>query len=374
MIEHEKELAFVCRKFGEDYAHVHLAAREKIEQREWGFGGWDKKIEVRHFKFADAKSWQHYLAANAPLYCSYSVAYYKEPDGRPIEKKGWLGAEVVFDLDADHLDLPCIRKHGKGWVCDECLDAVKAQTVRLKEEFLVPDFGVKREEMQVNFSGNRGYHVHVLSEDVKRLGAYGRREMMDYISGTGLDFDKLFVKQGARLVGPRPSDAGWAGKVARYAMEQDLTNILPRNVVTKPERLEAFRHGVEKGNWDAVNIPKKLDVWRAFVGGLGLQLAGEVDKQVTGDVSKLIRAPDTLHGETALLAKRMKLNELEKFDPLKDAVAFGLQGGSEIEVEVRDAPAVRFGDVTYGPYKGEKVRLPEKVALYLICKKAAKLV
>ena len=115
MIEHEKELAFVCRKFGEHYAHVHLAAPVKIEQREWGFGGWDKKIEVRHFKFADAKSWQHYLAANAPLYCSYSVAYYKEPDGRPIEKKGWLGAEVVFDLDADHLDLPCIRKHGKGW-------------------------------------------------------------------------------------------------------------------------------------------------------------------------------------------------------------------------------------------------------------------
>ncbi|VVC02628.1 DNA primase small subunit PriS [Candidatus Burarchaeum australiense] len=371
MIEHEKEIAFVHRKFAEHYARTALEVPEKIEQREWGFGGWDKKIEARHFRFPDAKSLRGYLAVNAPLYCSYSVAYYKEADARPIEKKGWLGAEVVFDLDADHLDLPCIRRHGKGWVCDECLDAVKAQTLRLIEDFLVPDFGVKEEEMKVNFSGNRGYHVHVLSEDMKRLSAYGRREMMDYVSGTGLDFDKFFGKEGAKLVGPKPSDAGWAGKVARYAMERDLTGILPRNAVTKPERLEAFRRGVERGNWDVVKIAKKVEVWRAFVDSLGLKLGGEVDKQVTGDVTKLIRAPDTLHGETALLAKRMKLGGLEKFDPLKDAVAFGSK--NEIEIEIQASPAVRFGDETFGPFKNERRKLPERVALYLICKKSAKL-
>jgi len=371
-MENDAELAFIRKKFAGYYSGAKVAPPDAVEKREWGFGGWDRKIQERHFKFSDGKALNAYLTNNAPLYCSYSVAYYKEPDARPIEKKGWLGAEVVFDLDADHLDLACIRRHGKGWVCDECLRAVKMHTQRLVHDFLIPDFGIAEEEIDINFSGNRGYHVHVKSERMQKLGSYGRREMLDYVSGTGLDFDEMFVKHGAKLLGPKPEDAGWAGKIARYAMEGDLTGVLPHAIATNPERMDAFRRGVARGNWDAVRIPHKEEVWRAFVGGLGLSLGGEVDKQVTGDVTKLIRAPDTLHGETGLLAKRLKVRELEKFDALRDAVAFN--GKEEIEVEVRECPPIRFGSETFGPYKGEKLRLPEKVAIYLICKKRAKMV
>jgi DNA primase small subunit len=370
-MEFDAELSFIRKKFAQHYARTRVEPPDAVEKREWGVGGWERKIQERHFKFADAKALNAYLTNNAPLYCSYSVAYYKEPDARPIEKKGWLGAEVVFDLDADHLDLECIKRHGKGWVCDECLQAVKMHTMRLIDDFLVPDFGIASEDIEVNFSGNRGYHVHVKSEGMRKLGSYGRREMLDYVSGTGLDFDEMFVKQGVKLVGPKPEDAGWGGKIARYAMERNLTGVLPRAIATNPEKLDAFRRGVAKGNWDAVRIPHKEEVWRAFVGGLGLSLGGEVDKQVTGDVTKLIRAPDTLHGETGMLAKRLKAKELEKFDPLKDAVAFTSK--EEIEVEVRESPPIRFGSETFGPYKGEKLLLPEKVAVYLICKKQAKL-
>ena len=368
-----REMEFVRRKFSEYYAANAVKLPEKAGQREWGFGGWEGKIEARPFAFGDAAGLRIYLAANVPLYVSYSVAYYDRPDARPIDRKGWLGAELVFDLDADHLNLPCTARHGKAWVCDECLGEVKRQTLRLVEDYLVPDFGIPRDDMEVNFSGNRGYHVHVTSEDMKRLGAYGRREILDYVSGTGLEFDKLFTKDGARLVGPKPGDSGWAGRVARYALENDLSAVLPRSIASRPERMGAFRRGVEKGNWDAVRIPKKMDVWRAFVNQLGLRLGGEVDKQVTGDITKLIRAPDTLHGGTGLLAKRVAWKGLERFDPLRDAAAFEKGRGEGIDVDVSQAPKIRFGNGEFGPFKQERAKLPENVALYLICKKAARL-
>ncbi|RLG19134.1 DNA primase catalytic subunit PriS [Candidatus Micrarchaeota archaeon] len=368
-MESEREIAFVRKKFADYYANKEIEFPEKLEQREWGFGGWKDKIEARHFSFPNSKSLQEYFKNNAPLYASYSVAYYKEPEARPIDKKGWLGAELVFDLDSDHLNLPCIAKHGKNWVCEGCLSEVKRHTQRLIEDFLVPDFGIRREEIEVNFSGNRGYHVHVNNEKLNSLESYGRREILDYVSGTGLDFNRFFAKQGARLVGPEPTDWGWAGKVARYALKNDLSNILPRSIVSKPERLKALRKGIERGNWDAVRIPKKTDVWRAFVKDLGLRLGREVDKQVTGDVTKLIRAPDTLHGGSGLSAKRIDFKKLDEFDPMKDAIVFGEE---EIEVKVSRTPKIKFGGKEYGPYRGEQVKVPEAFGIYLICKKAAK--
>ena len=45
-----------------------------------------------------------------------------------------------------------------------------------------------------------------------------------------------------------------------------------------------------------------------------------VGRQVTLDPYRLVRIPNTLHGETGLVAKPVK--RLESFNPAKDALAF----------------------------------------------------
>jgi DNA primase small subunit len=181
------EEQFIRERFAKYYSSVSPKPPHSVASREWGFGGWEKKIESRHAKFASAEELHAYLRRNAPFYISHSSAVYQFPDARPMERKNWLGADLIFDIDADQLKCPCLEKHGPGWVCDECLGAAKDEALKLIEDFLVTDFGFSRQKLLVNFSGNRGYHIHVLEEDILGLSGPQRREISDYIMGKGLD-------------------------------------------------------------------------------------------------------------------------------------------------------------------------------------------
>jgi len=79
---------------------------------------------------------------------------------------------------------------------------------------------------------------------------------------------------------------------------------------------------------------------------------------------------NTLHGETGLKKIEVPLSEIEKFDPLKEAVAFK---EGMIRLLVSEAPEFRLGDVRYGPFKNAEVELPTAAALFLLCKGAARL-
>ena len=97
--------------------------------------------------------------------------------------------------------------------------------------------------------------------------------------------------------------------------------------------------------------------------------ASAIDTVVTTDIHRLIRLPGTLHGKTGWLAQTVPIDELEDYDPLTSAIA--LNGGTE-KVYVRRAPRFSIGDGSYGPYEGEKVELPLAAAVFLLCKKAAR--
>jgi DNA primase small subunit len=64
------------------------------------------------------------------------------------------------------------------------------------------------------------------------------------------------------------------------------------------------------------------------------------------------------------------INDVERFDPLKSALAF--KGGA-VKLVVSEAPEFRLGDQRYGPYSNSEVELPTAAALFLLCKGAARL-
>ena len=355
----------------------------KIESREFGVGTFDTKILSRHLSFKTKEELKGYLVANAPPYISYSTAYYRNPAFRPMENKGWTGSELVFDLDVDDMDIECQKKHGKSWVCENCLESVKSETIKLIEEFLMRDFGFSKNEIAVNFSGNRGYHVHIKRESLQSLSRKAREEISDYIAGNGITFEDFFRfedflhtsgRRGKKLAGPRPEDAGWSGRIARSFLSKlkagpealasaGMTPAQARSLFKKRALLEM---GVRNGNWDIVEIKNKTAFWSALLEKMAVAQSDRIDKNVTKDPTHLIRMPDTIHGGTGLVARNVgSLTDLESFDPMSQAIAFN---GREIEVTANADYEIVMGGRTFGPFKDEKVRLPVYAGMYLYLK------
>src|SRR2546430_1301985 len=139
-----------------------------------------------------------------------------------MEEKGWLGADLIFDLDADHLPNAAKMSY------PEMLEAIRLKIIHLYDDFLRSDFGFEEKAMRLVFSGGRGYHIHVFDERVWPLGSHERREIVDFITGKGLEVDSVFREsafdkqdfQGhtrvqTPVVAPTKDDPGWRGKIMR---------------------------------------------------------------------------------------------------------------------------------------------------------------
>jgi len=337
-------------------------------KREFGFGGWEKKIEFRHIGVKNTEELRGKLVSEAPLYVSHSVGYYEFPDARPMARKNWLGADLVFDLDAD--GGACGKRCGK-FTCQICLDAVKKDAQRLLGDFLLSDFGFSKDDISLNFSGSRGYHVHVVSDAVRSLDRDARREIADYVTGTGLSFDRLFWEDGKKLFGPTTTQGGFGGKFAREyvkRLDEDGFALSVSRKLRKAEEREKLKSAIANGNWDNIGIANRERKLAEKFDGMKLTLAGRIDANVTADTSKLIRMPDSIHGGSGLMAKRITLDELEGFEPMRDAIAFS---GGKLRVKATEAVPMVPHIVPLPIASGETIELPEASAIYLLCKKAA---
>jgi DNA primase small subunit len=97
--------------------------------------------------------------------------------------------------------------------------------------------------------------------------------------------------------------------------------------------------------------------------------ASHIDTVVTTDLRRLIRLPNTLHGKTGWLAQSVPLDDLADYDPLSSAIAF--TEGME-KVYIGSAPKIVIGGETYGPFEEESRELPLAVAMFLLCRGAAR--
>ncbi len=367
--------------FKEYYRGMARLESAYVVGREFGIGNFDSKVAYRHIAFGSPDELHRYLAELGPAFVSCSAARYTNAAARPMEAKGWMGSDLIFDLDASDLRLECAAAHGSGWVCGNCLESIRHETFRLIDEFLIPDFGFSVREISINFSGNRGYHVHVVNDDVVRLDGAARRGITDYITANGLDAEMFFnglKARGRRLEGPMPTDYGWRGRFARgviAALNKGEGALVELGIEKRVARrlaansAEAVLGIATNGNWDKVNVPKKAEVWSSVLQRLAIRQADSIDRNVSNDIYHLIRLPETLHGDTALIAKRMTYAELEHFDPMSSAVAFS--GGGMLKVKTGRVPSFSMKGETFGPYNGEVMELPICAALYLLLKRVA---
>jgi DNA primase small subunit len=326
-------------------------------------------------------------------------------------KKEWTGADLIFDIDFDHIHTPCKMEHeywicevcnqaivGKhppmcsqcnsrkfkkeAWLCETCLDSAKSETLKLID-FLVDDFGFPPQDIEVVFSGHRGYHIHVEREEIKQLDQNARKEIVDYILGTGLKVDlhglmEVSRRTGKHVIGPDLKDPGWAGKIARGVYDllvssnlHQLKEIDGINASLlynhRDEILQAWNNGTPWGAIRGIGVK----TWEKLVKASLFNQAVSIDTVVTTDVHRLIRMPFTLHGKTGLKVICVSSKSLERLDPLKEAIAFSK---GSLQVFIKAAHRFRIGDTIYGPFQRETVKLPMAAAIYLFCKKAALLI
>lgn len=374
--------AIISNLISEYYLKAENIYPEKISEREFGVGDFESKIRSRHISFESKKDFKDYLIKKAPPFMSCSTAFYKHPSFRPMENKEWLGSELVFDLDATDMKLPCQSAHGTSWVCDICLSSVKVETMKLIEEFLIPDFGFSKDELEINFSGNRGYHIHIKKESTFSLDQAARKEISDYITGNDIEPEAFFnleeLKKDTgrttkKLIGPKTTDGGWPGKIARnFIKELDkgsdnlislgIEKSIARNLYKKKALIEL---GINNGNWDMVYIKNKDVFWKDILKTQTIYQSDKIDQNVTNDPSHMVRLANTIHGETGLLSKKISLNELEKFNPMDDTVLFDK---GNITVLANSENVLTLKNQSFGPFKNQKVELPLFAAVYLFLK------
>ena len=358
---------------------------ERISEHEFGVGDFESKIRTRHISFENKKTFKEYLIKKSPPFISCSTAFYKHPSFRPMENKEWLGSELVFDLDATDMKLPCQSSHGNSWVCETCLSSVKEETIKLIEEFLIPDFGFSKDEIELNFSGNRGYHVHIKKESTFSLDQIARKEISDYITGNDVNPEAFFnleeLKKDTgrttkKLMGPKITDGGWSGKIARNFIkelekgEENLISLgieksVARNLYKKKALVEL---GINNGNWDMVYIKNKGDFWKDILKTQSIYQSDKIDQNVTNDPSHMVRLANTIHGETGLISKKISISDLTTFDPMSDTLAFNT---GEMDIIVNTNQKLIMNKQTFGPYDNEKVEVPSYVAIYLFLKNKA---
>jgi len=367
---------FLKKRFKDYYWRSRVEAPPEVASREFGVGTLEDKIKFRHKSFQSEKELSDYLKTEAPYYISYSAAYYEFPKNQPIQSKNWRGADLIFDLD---MPMPLLDAGRMQKVKDEALVLL---------DFLKTDFGFPSQDIRINFSGGKGYHIHVISERVRSLGGDERRELVDYVTGTGLSIDTfihpvdsaeglVFVRgkpkvSAARWAGPTKDSRGWARriydvtrKLITSSREElvEMEGIGPKTAEKIVENRERNIRLLEAGQWEAL-----LSQFRSNIQKQILRNSVEItddDKMVSIDTSRLIRLPDTIHGGSGLLAKRVR--DFDSFNPLVDAIAFS-GGGMRFRV-VADTGKFDLNDTTFGPYKaGSEATAPECAAIYLMLK------
>ena len=403
---------FIIQKFTEYYRDNanKIPLPTSYKKREFGFILSGKGIMLRHKAFTNPRFFRDFIKSITPSDVYHSAAYYKQPS-LEMGKKGWIGADLIFDIDFDHIRTPCKVEHeywtcdlcdqaGVGkhpsvcsqcggnkfkmvtWLCETCLETAKSEALKLVE-FLVSDFGFSPQDVKVYFSGHRGYHIHVEREEIKQLDQDGRKEIVDYVLGTGLKISlhglmQVSRRTGQKIIGPDLNDPGWGGKIARgvydilvtYSIQQikDIkginTNIASLIYSQRDKIHQAWNTGNPWGSIKGIGIK----TWEKLVEASVDNQAVCIDTVVTIDIHRLIRMPLTLHGKTGLKVISVPSKSLETFDPLRDAVAFN---EGTLKVYILAAHRFRIGEEIYGPYRRETVKLPIAAAIYLLCKRAA---
>ena len=351
---------------------------KRIHQREIAYVSYETGKIIRHIGVKDPNELVNLLVEDIPLHLYHSVAYYLFPE-REMEKKILTGCDLVFDIDVDKL-LKKGAKPRKFFICQKCCEIYQEDKKRCercgeslrevdwidgrnleiaKKEaeklftILTEDFGISEKNIEVYFSGSRGYHIHVYGKEIENLDLSARLEIVDYVKLSGYDLNYEAYNQKRTF------------KVLERILkgEEDIGQKLSEKEKEELERIvseeDKIQYAIRKMSKD---LRIKIEEYIREKEGV------EIDPVVTTDIHRLIRFPESIHGSTGFI--KHKVEDLISFNPLKDAV---FPSDKRIWIFVKYSPKIALINKEFGPFFKEKVLLPAYLAIYLMCKGLAEI-
>jgi len=424
------DIAYLKRLFRTYYKEKRseIPTVSLFDNREFGYIPWDKQIIMkRHMSFKSQDSITKHLINEGPRHVYFSGALYEQPEIQDMDGKGYQGCDFIVDIDVDHFYTPCKEDHdfwyckecgksglgmvhkcpkcGKSkiktlaWICDKCLDVAKGEIIKLIYDFLIPDFGINLSQMRIAFSGHRGYHLKIESEQIRNLSSNERREIADYVSGENISLEILGLQKKSGTFYSFSGDTyGWPKKIIRKTYEiLKKPNSEIHELLSEKEKFDFsdnYIKGFLNSKQDFIDkiannkyfiLPSiegfGMTNWRKFFTGIVHEVGVEIDTPVTIDIHRLIRYPGSLHGKTGFKVQEIFPDELDDFNPLDevneklDPIVFEskVQTTQKLEVLEAQVPATKIKGKTYGPYtKGEIIEVPHHIAIFLLCKEVVK--
>ncbi len=405
-------LAWAQAEFARYYRTATVSPPSRLNRREFAaFPFATENLMRRHATLRTPEEFRSFLAREAPRHVYYSSAYYRHPAESSMTAKEWLGADLIFDLDSDHLrGAESLDYAGQ-------LRLVKTRLTELVDDFLFGDFGIDPASTEFVFSGGRGYHVHVHDERFLTLTSPERRELVDYVLGTGFDPMRVVearredVRSGPtagtieeeassptgrrglpRLRSLAPPDApGWKGRTTRA-----LLSVLARWETAGVEAAtkEMVGYGIPRArarHWakllidnggaarvrssltlDGFREPLPPEILEAVVGRAKIEVQGETDAPVTTDIHRLIRLPNSLHGGTGFRVVPLSRDAITSFDPFVEALVPS-DGERAVPVTFLEEVRYPFRPTELTGLPGNTDELPTPLALFLVLRGEAEL-
>lgn len=423
----KKTVEWLNDMFAEWYRRNPPPMPDRFTRREFGYILWPERPGtppfIRHKAYDNSDRFHWYLQKAGPHSVYYSTAYYRRPGEMKMLDKQWLGAELIFDLDADHLvEAEKAKAEGHEMPLSAQLALVKTQFKRLLDEFLFGDFGLGEDDVWITFSGGRGYHAHVVQEKLLSLGSRERREIVDYVTGKvpaekGSDkpdvsvFMRTEVTRAKEWQGKvkleetfrmEPASApGWPGRMSRtlgQLLEQNVFSVerpaakkwllqldgvgttTADKFLDKLERMRGSETSVEallaQGRISHRSDPLFRIAEKALAQHTMPMAKGETDEPVTADTKRLIRLPGSLHGKSGLKVVTLTRSTFDDFDPFRrvednGAVAFPME---PTRIVPRNDATMTLGGETVTVKKGEPQDVPLPHAVFWLARQGGTIV
>lgn len=389
---------FLLKMFRRYYKENEMPMPSRFGRREFGFMYFDRDFMQRHMSFSNPTEMRKFMIAQVPKHSYYSTAYYRRPNAPTMEEKGWMGADLIFDLDADHLE------GAEDMSYSQMMDQIKKEMINLLDSFLYNDLGFDEKDVGIYFSGGRGYHAHIELNDVTGLGSHERREIVDFVTSNGLDIDRVFRQENVvrsvvnvkgqernnistfRTIPPEDSGGWWLRMrnglkdVVNDVCDQDtkdLKRTYPSIKSMSPKTIESYKDDLIKSR-DVIFVNNRMATLKKGTQDMlikimkedvAYRLSGEVDEPVTADIKRLIRLPGSLHGKTGLKVMPITRDELNGFDPLLDALPESYTS-DPITVNVKRKTDIRINGERFDLDIGV-TEVPEYAAVFLVGRRIA---
>jgi DNA primase small subunit len=380
----ERKEDFLRKRFRKYYYEnvYKIQAPQRLSEREIGYLTFYPEKMIRHLTLRSEGELRALLIHEAPKSVYYSSAYYDDPSA-PINTRVWKGADLIFDIDLDHLmvkedymisftlcnSCKLYFQESDSKRCPSCgsekimainiptkkgLEYGKEEVVRLMD-ILIEDFGITKKEIKIYFSGKRGYHLTVENSLYEDADQTFRMELSDYLTLNGFKISNIlnqdYTLNELSQIFPLPYEKGWLGRISKYFLEDILNNKLQNlNENYLRDTLQKYFSKITHKELQST-LEKIID-----------RIKIRIDTNVTTDIHRILRMPGTLHGETGFIKK--EITTIESFCPLVDAIAFAQE---PIKVHVHYAPKFELNEQVFGPYKNQEITLPEMAAVFLVC-------